>query len=305
MLLLALLVGILVRTAPARMPQALAGGDFLSVLLGDAKKDISGAMLREADSYFHGGIDMDCSVLHEHGHDHDHDHEHVHDHDHDHDHNDGHDRNHDHEHEHEHDDDHDHEHETEKVKQDQAAFDPWRWINSHIRAPEIERHLAGRKTVEMMPWFWVSIKADPHNVKAWSAAWYTALHMMKDESLAMQIAVEGQRLNPESLEMANVLGRTYRAESTRDPKKSEAMFRAAVEMAGRKEELEDSDYIAFFSSVGYLADAAKNRKDAKDLLALLKAARRINPHHPTARFIEQALGIQHAAPSAQPSDHEL
>ena len=60
---LALLVGLLARTAPARMPQALAGGDFLSVLLGDAKKDISGAMLREADSYFHGGVDMDCHHL--------------------------------------------------------------------------------------------------------------------------------------------------------------------------------------------------------------------------------------------------
>ena len=41
MVILALLVVILVRTAPARMPQALAGDDFLSVLLGDAKKDMA------------------------------------------------------------------------------------------------------------------------------------------------------------------------------------------------------------------------------------------------------------------------
>ena len=68
------------------------------------------------------------------------------------------------------------------------------------------------------------------------------------------------------------------------------MFRMVVEMAGQMGELEDGDSLAFFNAVGYLADSARNRKDAKDLAALLEAARRINPNHPTTRFIEQALG---------------
>ena len=80
-----LCAGLMARTDPVRRPQALAGGDILSVLLGDAKKDLSGAMVREADSYFHGGVaDMhDLHHHHEHaegetceecgeGHDHDH-----------------------------------------------------------------------------------------------------------------------------------------------------------------------------------------------------------------------------------------
>ena len=245
---LALLVGLILRIAPARMPQALAGGDFLSVLLGDAKKDVSCAMLHTADSYFHGGVDMDCR---HHGHGHD--------------------------------------HEAENGVHREGTSDPWRWINVHVRAPEIDRHLSTDKAVEMMPWFWVAVKADPHNVEAWSTAWYTASHLMKDEALALRIAVEGHRLNPDSLELACVLGRAYRAESTGDPKKSEAMFRSVVERAQKMENMEEGDATAFFNAVGYLADSAKRRKDAQGLATLLDAARRINPNHLTTIFIAQAL----------------
>ena len=253
---LALLVGLLARMTPARMPQALAGGDFLSVLLGDAKKDISGAMVREADSYFHGGVDMDCHHLHDH-HDHEAHHEHhaVEEHDHD----------------------------------EGDSFDPWRWINAHVRAPDIDRHLAGGEAVELMPWFWVAIKSDPHNVEAWSAAWYAALHMMKDDALALRIATEGWRLNPESLELACVLGRSYRAEGSRDQGRSAEMFRTVVELAEKKKELADNDELAFFSAVGYLADSAKRRKNVVSLMKLLNVARRINPNHPTTRYISQTL----------------
>ena len=261
---LALLVGLLARTAPARMPQALAGGDFLSVLLGDAKKDISGAMVREADSYFHGGVDMDCHHLHEH-----HDHDHAH-------------------HNHDLEAHHDH-HPEEEHDHVETAFDPWRWINAHIRAPEIDRHLDGGKAVEMMPWFWVAIKSDPHNVEAWSTAWYTASHMMKDDALALRIAVEGQRLNPESLEMTCVLGRAYRAEATRDLEKSEEMFHKVLELARMKRELEDGDELPLCSALGYLADSAKHRNDRRELAVLLNAARRFAPNHPITCTIERLL----------------
>lgn len=266
---LAVLVGLLVRIAPARMPQALDGGDILTVLLGDAKKDISGAMLHEADSYFHGGVDMDCHHLHDHGHDHECNHNHQHG--------------------------HDHEHGREGEGRAPArpncghGFDPWRWINSHIRAPEIDRHLEGGKAVEMMPWFWVAIKSDPHNVKAWSAAWYSAAHIMKDEALALRIATEGQRLNPESLEMACVLGRAYRAKTTRNQEKSEAIFHQVLELAHGKKELEDSDELSLCSALGYLADSAKHRNDAQELTVLLNAARQFVPNYPITQTIERML----------------
>ena len=254
---LAALAGLFMRIRPDRMPQALAGGDFISILLGDAKKDISGAMVREADSYFHGGVDMDCHHLHDHDHgDINWESRHL---------GGGH-----------------HDHEVE-------SFDPWRWINSHIRAPEIDRHLAQDKVVEMMPWFWVAIKANPHNVEAWTMAWYAALHMMKDDALALRIASEGWWHNSNSMEMAFVLGRSYRAEGTRDLEKSEEMFRTVVTMADGAKELADNDYQAFFSAVGFLADSAKRRNDVRTLARLLNAARPINPNHPTTHTIERML----------------
>ena len=255
---LAVLVGLLARIAPARMPQALDGGDFLSVLLGDAKKDISNTMVHEADSYFHGGVEMDCP----HGHDHHHD---------------------DLEHDHEPRPDHGDEENAER------AFDPWRWINSHIRAPEIDRHLDGGKAVEMMPWFWVAVKADPHNVEAWSTAWYSALYVMRDQSLALRIASDGCRQNPASIELACNLGRTYLAGGTHDVEQAERMFRLVIEMAGKMEKLKDDDYTAFYCAAAILAKLAESRKDAKDLQALLEAARRVNPSHPTTISIANAL----------------
>ena len=261
LLALGALVWALSHVAPAQMPQAIAGGDVLSVLLGDAKKDISGAMVREADSYFHGGVDMDCHHLrgnHSHAH-----HGHAH-------------------HGHEHHAEEDHDHAAE-------SFDPWRWINSRIRAPEIDRHLDGGKAVEMMPWFWVAIKSDPHNVEAWSTAWYAASHLMQDEALALRIAIEGQRLNPQSLEMACVLGRAYRAETTRDDEKSEAMFHKVLELADGRKELEENDALPLCSALGYLADTAKRRNDTQELATLLNVARRFAPDHPTTRSIERML----------------
>jgi len=72
--LLALVLG---RFDVARLPQVVQGDDALSVAFGDAKSTISAAMVHKADSYFHGGIDMECKEHHDH-HDHDHDHDHDH-----------------------------------------------------------------------------------------------------------------------------------------------------------------------------------------------------------------------------------
>ena len=41
------------------LPQLVRGDDALSVAFGGAKETISLAMVQKADSYFHGGIDMD------------------------------------------------------------------------------------------------------------------------------------------------------------------------------------------------------------------------------------------------------
>jgi len=277
--LVAFFMWLLAAMSPARLPQAASGGDFLSVLLGDAKQDLSYAMIHEADSYFHGGIDMECHALH--GHDAHEAHDHA---------------------AHGHDEHGEHGHGAdcscgrcghEDEEQRVEGFDPWRWINSRIRAPEVERHLEGDKVVEMMPWFWMAVKSDPHNEEAWSTAWYTAAYLMKDELLALRIAEDGWRQNPKSMELACVLGRAYRAKGTFDQGKSEAMFEEALRIAKSKGELEDQENAAFYSALGYLSEYAAKRKDAEMLRRLLDEARRRGPDHPVARSIKERLSVLH------------
>ena len=256
---------------PEGLPQVVSGGDFLSVLLGDAKADLSHAMIHEADSYFHGGIDMECHELKGHGHENG---EVAHDHD-----------------AHEHGDNRhcgqcDH-HSCEVLVE--KRFDPWRWINSHIRAPEIERHLEGTKAVEMMPWFWMAVKSDPHNEEAWSTAWYVAAHMMKDDMLAFKIAEEGWRLNPESVELACVLGRAYRAPKTADLGMSEAMFEDALKNGRRKAKMTEKEGSSFCEALGYLSEYAAKRKDKAMLQRLLDEAKELELNHPVVHAIEARL----------------
>ncbi len=245
------------------MPQAGSDGDFLSVLLGDAKKDLSWAMIHEADSYFHGGVDMECHHLHDAGHEGGHC---------AHDHGDGHPE-----------DAHEHE------RHEEASLDPWRWINERVRAPEIERHLEGAKAVEMMPWFWAAVKSDPHNEEAWSTAWYAASHLMKDKHLALKIAEEGWRLNPSSMEIACAVGRSCRDKETFDGERSERMFGLALDMGLGKEEMTDKERFSFVEALSYLADGAQKRKDRNALSRLLEKATLKIPGHPIVKSIKQSI----------------
>ena len=192
------------------MPQVVKGEGALAVAFGDAREAISQAFVHKADSYFHGGIDMECDHLAEHGHaDHDDDHEDCHD-------------------------EHDHGEETH------GTFDPWRWINSHVRAPEAHRHLGGGEAVEMMPWFWASVKADPHNIDAWTTAWYVANNTMKDRELALRVVAEGLEKNPDDPDLLVCRGRTLYDNGRGEFAVAREAFSAAVASASRMLQRGDS-----------------------------------------------------------------
>lgn len=189
-----------------RMPQVVKGDGALAVAFGDARETISRALVHKADSYFHGGIDMDCHHLGGHHHD---------------------DNCKDGFHEHDHDEDHDHD------GAEHDFFDPWRWINSHVRAPEIHRHLEGKQTVELMPWFWASVRADPHNIEAWTTTWYVANNSMKDKKLALSVVDEGLRRNPDDPDLLLCRGRTFYDRGHGNVAAAYAAFLAAFESADR------------------------------------------------------------------------
>ena len=274
---LAGMLAALCRLPSARLPQGRMGEDILSVLLGDAKKDISDSMVRTADSYFHGGVDIDCHLE---GHDHE---GHVCP-------EDGDCPHHDHAH---------HEGEAKAAVGHGCRLDPWKWINGHIRAPEVDRHLGQEKVKEMLPWFWMAVRSNPHNTEAWTTVWFAAASLMKDPNLAQKIAEEAYQANPDALDVLCVLGRTYRLEGIQDTEKAVAAFsrlrkKGILKCGGELEKLLDPDKTSFLQALDYLSVYAADRRDLKELRGLLDEARRTEARHAVVDSILSRL--EKAAP---------
>ena len=267
--LLALVLG---RFDVARLPQVVQGDDALSVAFGDAKSTISAAMVHKADSYFHGGIDMECKEHHDHHDDHDHDH-------HD---------------DHCHHDDHDHDHSPNPPITQSSTFDPWLWINQQVRAPEKHVHLEGAKSVELMPWFWASVKADPHNIDAWTTAWYTANTMLKDRALARRILDEAKAKNPDSLEIAWTEARFVYQGGKGDVAAAARLLEEARRLGkrkcgGRLSELAPQEAEAFCDILGYLSKILYDRGERGQIRPLLDEARATGADTPVVGEIEARL----------------
>ena len=269
--LLALVLG---RFGVTRLPQVVQGNDALSVAFGDAKSTISAAMVHKADSYFHGGIDMECKDHHHHHDDHDHD-----------------------------------QSPNPPIPQSSNppipqssnppitqshTFDPWRWINQHVRAPEKHVHLEGAKSVELMPWFWASVKADPHNIDAWTTAWYTANMMLRDRALARRILDEAKAKNPDSLEIAWTEARFVYQSGKGDVAAAARLLEEARRMGkrkcgGRLSELAPHEAEAFCNILGYLSKIRYDRGEREQIRPLLDEARATGADTPVVGEIEARL----------------
>ena len=214
------------------LPQQAADGDVLSVAFSDAREELASALVHRADSYFHGGIDFDCHAVHGHAHEHG-------EHDHDHDDIDGH-------------------------EQDGGWFDPWEWIDSRVRAPSVHRHLEGSETMELMPWLWAGVRADPRNVANWTTAWYVASHMAKDHALAREILAEARRANPESMELAFTAGCEAYDGGRGDAAAAETLFLEAKALGERScggdlSRLSEHDSQIYQFILGYLRKIEEDR----------------------------------------------
>ena len=268
-----LLAFALARIDRSRMPQAVKGDDALSVAFSDAKATISAAMVQKADSYFHGGIDIECHESHEHSHGQCHGRCHE-------------------------------SHDEVKAQGDgegdlhrrpsPAAVDPWRWINHHVRAPERHVHLDGDKAVELMPWFWAAVRADPHNVDAWTTAWYTADAMMKDRELARRILDEAKARNPDSLEIAWTEARFAYAGGKGDVAAAERLFKAARELGrrkcgGRLADLAERDAKTYCYILDYLSAIYAKRGDREAIRPLVDEARETGADTPVIGWMQQRL----------------
>ena len=84
-----------------------------------------------------------------------------------------------------------------------------------------------------MPWFWASVKADPHNIEAWTTTWYIANNMMRDKDLALRVVAEGLEKNPGDPELLICRGRTIYDNGRGEFAAAREAFSAAVASAGR------------------------------------------------------------------------
>ena len=262
--LLALAIG---RFDLARMPQVVSGDDALSVAFGDAKSTISAAMVHKADSYFHGGIDMECKEHHDHHDDHDN---------------------------HAHHDNHDPHPSPLTPPPSTHAFDPWRWINHHVRAPEKHIHLEGKKSVELLPWLWASVKADPHNIDAWTTAWYTANTMLRDKALARHVLDEAKAKNPDSLEIAWTEARFVYDGGRGDVAAAEGLFENARSLGkekcgGRLSALSEHDAEMYCHILDYLSKILATRGDRAAIRPLVEEARATGAKTPVIGWMSERL----------------
>lgn len=147
-----------------------------------------------------------------------------------------------------------------RLKVEPQLPDPWHWLNERIAAPDVHRHLDGKESVELIPWLWASVKADPHNEEAWDEAWYTAAHMMKNEAVAAEILEEGLKANPNSARLHLTKGQfLYDRGRTKDAAKldgARACFEKALALAPK-----DSQIREF--AARYLADMDKKKVEVE------------------------------------------
>ena len=120
----------------------------------------------------------------------------------------------------------------ESVQSSGSPCDPWRWINDRVRAPSVHTHLDGEKAVELIPWLWASVRANPRNAEVWTSAMYVAERMLKDDALVRRILDEAKAKNPGNAEIAFAEGKFLYKQGKGDVPAAKAAFERAKALLG-------------------------------------------------------------------------
>lgn len=239
------------------MPQA-PGEDVLHLILGDARQELSAAMLEKAEEYFHGGLrDVDCDhgleSCEAHGSEAD-----------------------------------GHEAHAEAARSAAKARDPWAWVDRRIHAQE-HRHLAGDQTVELLPWIWAACRASPKNVQAFQTGSYVLAKMARRPEEGVRLLEEGVRANPNDAGLSFSLGELL-LNTLKDAARAEPCFVSAFEKC-RPAEGPDGDDARLLKvrTLFYLGYLAKRRGDLARVRACLAEAEAVSPGHASVSGLRKLL----------------
>ncbi len=261
---------------PGRMPQ-VAGENVVAMLLGDARQELSFALLEKADDYFHGGarhaecehglsgtterLPESCSAN---GHAHEHSH-----------------------------------HSDSGTALSGRSFDIWTWLNRRIHVQE-HRHAEGEDARELLPWLWAACRTSPRNIQAYESSAYVLGRMLGQPREAQALLEEGVRLNPESAALEFSLGELA-LHALKDPARAERAFAAARNTcrpaAG---EAGEEDRLLLGRILFYLGYLAHQRGDRNRAAGYLAEAEEEVPEHVGTRDLRRLLNRQHENERKEP-----
>ena len=226
------------------LPQ-VAGEDVLSVVFSDARDVVGRAFLVKADSYFHGGMSMECEedpLASEGG------------------------------------------TKPEKLtaRPSLGTYDPWAWINAQVEV-RVHRHIEGKKAEEIIPWVWAACRTSPHNIQAYTMGWYVLSKMSKMPQEGLDVLVEGIKNNPDNIELEFTRGQSLFSDF-HDKAGAAAAFQVAREKAIRKAKgdlstLSDEDATLISRTLFYLGVFARDRGDIATLRQCLAESEAAAPDY--------------------------
>jgi len=257
-----------------RLPQT-PGEDVLSLILGDARLELSRALGEKAEEYFHGGVrNVNCTIHSDaggHGHE-GHDAEargitegepHA---------------------------THQHGEERGHISGHAPAGGLWQWINASVHE-QAHRHLEGMQMVEVLPWFWAACRLSAKNSQAYESSAYVLAYELGKPEEAARLLEDGIRKDPAKPELDFFLGEICFSK-LRDMMHAETCFVSAREKclvvqrdAARAEELLRLRLRAVF----YLGYLAKQRGDIDRVRLCLAEAESLAPRHNIVRDLRVLL----------------
>lgn len=262
----AVCLSFLVPRLAGEAPVQAGGADLLSLFFADARSIIGKSLVTKADSYFHGGVTMECTDAHGENpvaHDkHDHAHDAA------------------------------REEPGDDARPNAMSRDPWAWINANVHVQE-HRHLEGDELAELIPWLWAACRASPHNIEAYGMGWYVLAKMQKQVDQGLAVLEEGIRNNPDNVELEFTKGQCLFSD-VKDKAASEAAFMAAREKSirnakGDLSSLPEAEAEFFARALGYLAFIAKDRGDFESIKTYLRESESAAPDYAATRGIRKML----------------
>ncbi len=267
--LVALLLGVFLNGSDELL-RGTRDNDLIALLLGGSRTVVSKKMFELADRYYHGGVRIDYCAhgmesgaeggetagkgdgtgytlieeMRESGNGHEHEHEHEHD---------------------------------AEARHQSKWQDWWTAINA-ARVPSGHRHLHGeRAEKEILPWIWAAVKADPHNIMAYTVGSFWLASRLERVDEAIRLLQAGIESNPYDYELPETLGRLLHHQAHDSVRAYELLLSAKQkwEVAWQRYEFrtgEAPDTFIYSRILRYLGLVCEARNEPEQAAAYYRAA---------------------------------